>query len=579
MCALALLAGLTLAGCTVSLAADSPPPTPTETPGPPTATWEPSPTPTWTPSPTPTPEDTPTPAPTISLGFLTPQAAELHPELATPTPTGTPMPLFPERVVPEPFGVNIHFTREEVPGELDLLTAGGFRLVRMDLFWSEVERERGKYDFSAYDNLVAEMEKRQIRIIFILDYGNDLYGGGPAVLTDEGRAGFARFSATAVKRYRGKGILWEIWNEPNLSHFWHADPNPEQYARMADETITAIRKVDPTAWIIGPATSGFPWPFFEGLAESGLLGRLDAISVHPYRFAAPETAQDDLLRLRTLLARTTPDRYIPILSGEWGYASAAMGISEERQAHYLTRQWLFNLANDVDISIWYDWRNDGLEPDNAEHHFGTVYNDFRPKPAYRAAQTLNTTLKGYRFLRRIPMENPEDVSLLFGTNGQGILVAWTLGTTHTVRFPISCKEVSVVETFGAARELQGKDHLLEMEIGPGPRYVQLCNEEMIQRTVAWRPEQSIVLLQEQTGRVLVNIDNTFYDVLQGEFIVRQGDVILGRAPADVLPGEQIKVSIPIMLETKPEKPIQVQVELVTPDGLPFQSALIWLLAP
>ncbi len=55
-----------------------------------------------------------------------------------------------------------------------------------------------------------------IRIVFILDYGNDLYGGGNAHHFDAGRAAFARFAAAAARHYRGKGIIWEIWNEPNL---------------------------------------------------------------------------------------------------------------------------------------------------------------------------------------------------------------------------------------------------------------------------------------------------------------------------------------------------------------------------
>src|SRR5688572_23759417 len=60
----------------------------------------------------------------------------------------------PEPVIPAALGVNIHFTGEP-KADLDLLRSGGFRWARMDLFWEQVERRRGVYDFSAYDTLVS----------------------------------------------------------------------------------------------------------------------------------------------------------------------------------------------------------------------------------------------------------------------------------------------------------------------------------------------------------------------------------------------------------------------------------------
>ena len=44
---------------------------------------------------------------------------------------------------------------------------------------------------------------------------------------------------------------------------------------------------------------------------------------------------------------------IPIVSGEWGYASNTKGISLETQAAFTVRQQLCNLLNSVPLSIWY----------------------------------------------------------------------------------------------------------------------------------------------------------------------------------------------------------------------------------
>jgi hypothetical protein len=48
----------------------------------------------------------------------------------------------PDPSLPAPVGVNIHFTGEP-RAELDMIRDAGFRLARMHLFWSQVERRRG----------------------------------------------------------------------------------------------------------------------------------------------------------------------------------------------------------------------------------------------------------------------------------------------------------------------------------------------------------------------------------------------------------------------------------------------------
>jgi hypothetical protein len=355
----------------------------------------------------------------------------------------------PQAVIPEGFGVNIHFVRPDEP-EVDKLAEVGYRFVRMDFGWEATERKAGEYNFSEYDALVESMGRRGIRIVFILDYSNRLYDEGLSPHTDKARAAFANWAGAAAKHYAGKGILWEIWNEPNIKQFWKPQPNAEDYAKLALATIDAVKRADADSFIMGPASSTFPWTFFDVLAERGVFARLDAVSVHPYRQAAPETAAKDYQRLRELLDRASPRKKLPIVSGEWGYSTGWKNLSEEKQAQYLARQWLFNLANDVRLSIWYDWKDDGLDPKEAEHHFGSVYHDLKPKPATVAAKTLVETLRGYRFLRRVDVGNEKDWVLEFSKADDRILAVWTTGETHTAAIEDGDKKKMV--------ELSGSPH-------------------------------------------------------------------------------------------------------------------------
>ena len=256
----------------------------------------------------------------------------------------------PPPVVPAGFGVNIHFT-DPGPGEMERFAEAGYRLVRMDFAWETVEHEAGHYEFGAYDRLLSHLERAGARPIFILDYGNRLYDEGSAPRSEPARAAFARFAAAAVRHFHGRGVLWEIWNEPNLGEFWKPRSDAKAYAQLALETARAIRAADPEAVILAPGSSGFPWAFFETIFAAGLLEQIDAVSVHPYRGGAPETAAADYGRLRALIARyASPERRnLPIVSSEWGYSTAEGAVSEARQAQYLVRQWLANLAAGVNL--------------------------------------------------------------------------------------------------------------------------------------------------------------------------------------------------------------------------------------
>lgn len=398
----------------------------------------------------------------------------------------------PPAVIPAGVGVNIHFTRGHEQ-DLDLIAAAGFRFVRMDFAWEGTEREPGKYDWSAYDELTANLEKRGLRALYILDYSNRLYEKQvtlkdrrtgkefqaiAAPQNPESVAAFARWAAAAVKHYRGRQIIWEVWNEPNI-HFWKPEPDVRQYTALLLATGKAIRDADPDATLIAPASSGFPWPFFEELLKAGVLEYLDAVSVHPYRDyrKGPETAAEDYQKLRDLIARFAPaeKKNLPIVSGEWGYSTHTKGVSLDVQAAFLVRQQLSNLWQGIPLSIWYDWKNDGEDANELEHNFGTVDPDLRPKPSYLAVQTMTRQLDGFRVVRRIPTPSENDYVLLCeDKTGNRKYAAWTVGEPHDVELELAVKPEEKVTAVGmrgdraTVRCERGKSHL---RLSAEPQYI------------------------------------------------------------------------------------------------------------
>jgi hypothetical protein len=379
--------------------------------------------------------------------------------------------------VPDIFGVNIHFM-EAQPGEMEMLTAAGFRSVRMDFPWSQIEKKKGEYDFSECDRLVQLCEKHHVRLMAIFDYSNPFYDDNVSPHSDEGIAAFTRWSVATVKHFQGKQILWEMYNEPN--GFWKPHPEVNAYIKLALSVGKALKAEFPNELFCGPGLSGTDAAWLEPCYKAGLLQYWDAVTVHPYGDEPPEARAPHYQGVRALLEKYRPaGKSIPVLSGEWGYTVARVG--REKQGKYLARQFLFNTCSGIPLSIWYDWRDDGPDPKDGEQNFGTVANGYRkdqnpvlePKPAYFAAKTLTTQLNGFTFNQRIALADAADFALTFTNAVETRIACWTTSTnSHPAKLQLPSGSYSVAgwqaETLPAAQTTNG---ILTIELIDAPKYL------------------------------------------------------------------------------------------------------------
>jgi hypothetical protein len=378
----------------------------------------------------------------------------------------------PDFKIPDCLGVNIHFTGRQ-DKQVEKIAEAGFRFIRMDFAWSGIETRKGEYDFKVYDELVDSLAERGIRPIFILDYGNALYddGKGMAPCTDEARAAFAKFVEAGVAHFKGRGVVWEFWNEPNGGQFWRPSPNADDYVKLAELVYPAVKKADPDSPLIAPALACWDFKFLEQTFSKGLLKHLDAVSVHPYGSGKPEDAYRYYETVRALMAKYAPKgKQIPVVSGEWGYSSVK-GFTVDMQAQFIAREFLVNLANDIPLSIWYDWRDDGADPNDKEHHFGTLYSDYSEKPAYKAVQVLARELNGFRFAARLGSGSDDDYLILFAKGDETCLAAWTTREPHKISLPVDAVEFISISLMGDRSEIKARDGKLEFEISESVRYV------------------------------------------------------------------------------------------------------------
>ena len=289
---------------------------------------------------------------------------------------------------------------------------------------------------------------------FILSYGNTLYDNAcPAAdkhdgtcppSTAAGRQAFANFTVAAMAQWRGLGVLFEVWNEPNGGTWLpHATPPGQGYA----ELVLAVGAARDAAGLgdellIGPAVGGVDLPFIETVAQAGCLQYLDGLSVHPYRPGGPESVLGSWDQLNALVdkyyvpASGSGSRRPRLVSGEWGWATCADGagraaactsggavgqaVTLQEQAARLVRQRYVNDLAGVAHTIYYDWQNDGGGSLDSEDNFGTLAASANasfpvgaPKPAYTAALVSSTLLGNCSFDARLNSSLPGSFALAY----------------------------------------------------------------------------------------------------------------------------------------------------------------------
>jgi hypothetical protein len=217
---------------------------------------------------------------------------------------------------------------------------------------------------------------------------------------------FADFLTRIVSRYRGRIQYWEIWNEPNLSHFW-TNPDPVAYTELLRAAYPAIKTADPAATVlagalapVAPGEDGYPTlAFVDTMYTAGAKGSFDALSFHPYSIGAPVAEAGAAVTIHRF-SQSVPalhERMLragdfrPIWLTETGWATAPTGTkcagapgltSEGDQERFLAeerstvREWDY-----VAGVIWYELFDRGGASCDPEDHFGLYYHDLTPKPA------------------------------------------------------------------------------------------------------------------------------------------------------------------------------------------------------
>lgn len=354
------------------------------------------PPPDYEPAPTPQPQPEPQPEP-------------------EPVPPADP----PGRLPADFFGIVsedlIYMSDRDRKATLRLQRLAGIRVLRQTLRWSEVERSPGRFDFSAFDALVADAARQGIAVLPILmdtpSFRLPSRASGRGFHPPRRTSHFARFAIAAVKRYGPAGTLWsdnprlarrpirawQIWNEPNLKPYWPQGPNARAYTRLLRAAYMSIKRRDRRAEIVAGglpnSRSGVPLvTYTKAMYRAGAKRYFDTFAVHPYGRTSRD-AHALVVAVRRVMDRSR-DRRAKLWVTEFGWSDvgppSAFRAGRVGQATQI-RAALIRLARSrkslrLRGAILYNWR-DGLPYAGFDFwglHTGLVRVSGGRKPAYFA---------------------------------------------------------------------------------------------------------------------------------------------------------------------------------------------------
>ncbi len=315
----------------------------------------------------------------------------------------------PRAVVWKDFlGVNaqfLWFSPERYNKQIDRLQDLGLEWVRLDLHWDRLETAEDQYQLASLDQLVKDLEARQLKSVFYLVGSARFITTAPFYSPFQDQYPprdpevFARRMAMLSQRYPSVAA-WQVWNEPNLIGFWRPKADPEGYAKLLQASTIALRMVDPEKPVVSAGMAFFSEmpdgrTMFDALGHLGVESLGTIATYHPYT-QLPEGNYPwnlDFVSHANQINRALRNAGVPaIWSTEWGW-SAYKGPKElqdiigvEGQADYVLRRLALMSALDYDRIFLFTLSDLDQRASVRDRDYGLLDLDANPKPVYLALQ-------------------------------------------------------------------------------------------------------------------------------------------------------------------------------------------------
>lgn len=183
-------------------------------------------------------------------------------------------------------GVNLEraeLAADRLDQALTLIEEAGGGFVRFTLPWDEIEAERGRLEWTEWDQVAGTFARHPAAIpVAVLDrspaWAREAHDADNPMAPAHERSDFGRFAGAVAARYGETFIFYQVWHEPNIAPHWgDAAVDPADYLGLLREAATMIRQADPDASVIAAALAPTLEPGGANLSDLAFLDRLYAL--------------------------------------------------------------------------------------------------------------------------------------------------------------------------------------------------------------------------------------------------------------------------------------------------------------
>ncbi|KEP74833.1 hypothetical protein HR12_03530, partial [Microbacterium sp. SUBG005] len=376
------------------------------------------------------------------------------------------------------FGAATHYGQSWSVDSLPALATGGFAQLRDEVYWSEVETQKGVYDWERpRAEFLDAAQEAGVRPLLLAGYGNPLYDGGDGPTSDEAVSAYAAYAAAMATEFGDQATGIELWNEWDLGLGGNTRTSPEDYVDLLAAASPAVKAAAPDLPVIGPAVADLNTDWLEQTFRLGALAYVDGIVLHPYSYPVSADALDDTLtRIDALVRQYNGGVSKPLWITEHGWPTGtnARAVSEREQAADIARSAVIAAAHDAARYYVYDLVSDGVDPAETEQNFGLLRaaddarGAYTPKPAFASYSVAAAQLDA-----ATPAGRDDSVAgvrqYLFDTAEGPLRVLWS-DTAQTLRLS-GTGSLTATDAYGRADTLDADGGDVVVTVDGDPLYV------------------------------------------------------------------------------------------------------------
>ena len=273
-------------------------------------------------------------------------------------------------------------------------------------------------------------------------------GSDSKISTEEELQHFLKFVNDFATRYKGKINYYEYWNEPNT--ILNTNEEVYWYVRTVKELYPLLKSIDSNIKLTigamrtdGAASNTFKTSneIFDMFYENNLDKYSDNFSIHVYDYR-----KDQLNNIYRRLI----EEHVNLFSDDGGFQEylvtehgastfkANGGATEEKQASVLITQSIINDEYNVETDISYTFRNRTATEENSEtiarYNFGTISQDYTPKPAYYTMKNYYENTNGAEYIGTVNLTDGLETHL-YDKDGKPKIITWSTNTNNTISIP------------------------------------------------------------------------------------------------------------------------------------------------